>query len=302
LTACLFSARAVAQPRPNKRARAWPVPWPMPWPVPVAGGRCRGRWPVPWPCGRCAWLDRLLQRFGVERRGLVASEHVQQVRDVRRAHLESPTAVAGVSPVPVQMRQGCAQSRCRCGQGAPGPGADVGRVRPVPVQMWAGCAQSRCRCGRGAPSPGADVGRVAVRPAAAHRLIERNADVLVVELAQIDAARHRRAHHIGRAARAAVHLDRVEVGGGRGRVPANQNGRVWSLAQRRRGRCDMPLFCVACSMQPCHMHGTGRSCRRTLHYVSVPREDGRGRVPLPLRRAGPGVLTQAWQGRLPASS
>ena len=32
------------------------------------------------------------------------------------------------------------------------PGADVGGVSPVPVQMWAGRAQSRCRCGRGEPS------------------------------------------------------------------------------------------------------------------------------------------------------
>jgi hypothetical protein len=45
------------------------------------------------------------------------------------------------------MWAGCAQSRRRCGRGAPSPGADVGGVRPV-----------RRRCGRGAPSPGADVG------------------------------------------------------------------------------------------------------------------------------------------------
>jgi hypothetical protein len=42
--------------------------------------------------------------------------------------------VAGVGPVPAQMWQGRAQSRCRCGRG------------------W---AQSRCGCGRREPSPGA---------------------------------------------------------------------------------------------------------------------------------------------------
>ncbi len=39
------------------------------------------------------------------------------------------------------------QSRCRCGRG----------VSPVPVQIWEGRAQSRRRCGSGEPSPGADV-------------------------------------------------------------------------------------------------------------------------------------------------
>ncbi len=32
------------------------------------------------------------------------------------------------------------------------PGADVAGVGPVPVQMWQGWAQSRCRCGRGGPT------------------------------------------------------------------------------------------------------------------------------------------------------
>jgi hypothetical protein len=41
-----------------------------------------------------------------------------------------------VRPVPVQMWQGCAQSRCRCGRGEPSPGADVAATSPVPVQMW----------------------------------------------------------------------------------------------------------------------------------------------------------------------
>jgi hypothetical protein len=70
----------------------------------------------------------------------------------------SPGAdVAGVSPVPVQMWQAQAQSRCRCGRGGPSPGADVGGASPVLVQMWQARAQSRCRCGRRGPSPGADV-------------------------------------------------------------------------------------------------------------------------------------------------
>jgi hypothetical protein len=45
----------------------------------------------------------------------------------------------------------------RRAQVGPSPDADVAAVRPVPVQMWQGRAQSRCRCGRGGPSPGADL-------------------------------------------------------------------------------------------------------------------------------------------------
>jgi hypothetical protein len=51
-----------------------------------------------------------------------------------------------------RMCHGWAQSRRRCGRGAPSPGADVAQVGAVPVQMWQGCAESRCRCGRGGPT------------------------------------------------------------------------------------------------------------------------------------------------------
>jgi hypothetical protein len=59
----------------------------------------------------------------------------------------SPGAdVGGASPVPVQMSQGRAQSRRRCGRGEPSHGADVGGASPVPAQMWPGCvAAARCR-------------------------------------------------------------------------------------------------------------------------------------------------------------
>ena len=67
--------------------------------------------------------------------------------------------VAGASPVPVQMWQRRAQSRCRCGRGERSPGADVAGASSVPVQMWQGWAQSRCRCGSGEPSPGRRCGR-----------------------------------------------------------------------------------------------------------------------------------------------
>ena len=47
------------------------------------------------------------------------------------------------------------RSWCGCGRGEPSPGADVAgaspAVSPVPVQMWQGGAQSRCRCGRVGP-------------------------------------------------------------------------------------------------------------------------------------------------------
>ena len=37
-----------------------------------------------------------------------------------------------------QLRAPEGQSRCRCGRGEPGPGADVAGVSPVPVQMGQG--------------------------------------------------------------------------------------------------------------------------------------------------------------------
>ena len=47
-----------------------------------------------------------------------------------------------VSPAPVQMRQGCTQSRRRCGRGEPGPGADVAAREPGPRRLGVGLAQS----------------------------------------------------------------------------------------------------------------------------------------------------------------
>jgi hypothetical protein len=62
---------------------------------------------------------------------------------VRASEYVSPGAdVAGVSPVPVQMWQGRAQSRCRCGRGEPSPGADVAEVSLVPMRMWQGQPQA----------------------------------------------------------------------------------------------------------------------------------------------------------------
>jgi hypothetical protein len=43
------------------------------------------------------------------------------------------------------------------------PGADVVGVSPVPVQMWQRRAQSRCRCGGAEPSCGADASRLRLR-------------------------------------------------------------------------------------------------------------------------------------------
>jgi hypothetical protein len=68
--------------------------------------------------------------------------------------------VAGVGPVPMQMRQGRAQSRRSCGRGEPSRSADVGGVSPSPGPSadvgGASLVPSQCRCGRGEPSPGAD--------------------------------------------------------------------------------------------------------------------------------------------------
>jgi hypothetical protein len=64
--------------------------------------------------------------------------------------------------------QRCAQSRRRCGSGAPSPGADVAAPSPVPMQMWPGRAQSRRRCGRGERDSNACV-RTAARTGARRR-------------------------------------------------------------------------------------------------------------------------------------
>ena len=48
------------------------------------------------------------------------------------------------------------ESRCRCGQNEPIPGANVAPLSPVPVQRWEGRAQSQCRCGRVGSTPGSN--------------------------------------------------------------------------------------------------------------------------------------------------
>jgi hypothetical protein len=70
-----------------------------------------------------------------------------------KAQVSPGADVGGVGPVPVQMWEGWAQSRRRCGRGEPSPGADVAGVSPVPMQMW-----------QGKPSPGADVEGVSPVP------------------------------------------------------------------------------------------------------------------------------------------
>ncbi len=89
--------------------------------------------------------------------------------------------VAGPFPVPAQMWEGLAKSRCRSGKGlgGPRPGADVGRevvgnkplsrrnvsgVSPVPVQMRQQWAKSPYKCGSDGPSPDADAGGVSPVP------------------------------------------------------------------------------------------------------------------------------------------
>jgi hypothetical protein len=52
--------------------------------------------------------------------------------------VQTERGIVKVLPVPVQMWQGWAQSRCRRGRGEPSPGADVAGVSPVLVQMWQG--------------------------------------------------------------------------------------------------------------------------------------------------------------------
>ena len=72
--------------------------------------------------------------------GLIARLHAERERDREddrealgnRRDRQAQTCPEGVSPVPMQMWQRCAKSWCRCGSGAPSPGADVGRGEPSP--------------------------------------------------------------------------------------------------------------------------------------------------------------------------
>jgi hypothetical protein len=85
-----------------------------------------------------------------------ATTHRCNATTRRAARLGLEGTGTGVPTVPAQMWAGWAQSRRRCGQGEPSPGAGVAGLGPVPAQMWAGWAQSRRRCGRGGPSPSED--------------------------------------------------------------------------------------------------------------------------------------------------
>ena len=87
-------------------------------------------------CGCCPFSSRLAS----------ASTPSCVTAAISRCRCGEPSHGADVaSPVPG-----------RCGRGEPSPGADMKRVRPVPVQMWEGRAQSRCRGVRGEPIPGRD--------------------------------------------------------------------------------------------------------------------------------------------------
>ena len=56
-----------------------------------------------------------------------------------RWHAASSLAGASTNIVcDVEMWQGQARSRCRCGRVEPNPGADVAGLSPIPVQMWQG--------------------------------------------------------------------------------------------------------------------------------------------------------------------
>jgi hypothetical protein len=88
--------------------------------------------------------------------------------------------VAGVGPLPAQMRRDEAQCRCRCGKGefSPGqsrrkcarrsPDSDVARLGPCQVQKWQGRAQSHAA--RGVVRRRIATSAVLTQPAAAGRL------------------------------------------------------------------------------------------------------------------------------------
>ena len=148
-----------ALPEAEYPSTACPLKYP---PATPAGGSC---------CLSSAFVPPFhfwaLRRTGAVRYN---SHHEQRRAQSRRrcgSGAPSPGAdVAAVCPVPVQMWQRCAQSRRRCGSGAPSPGADVAAVCPVPAQMWQRCAQSRRRCGSGEPGPGVDAAGMSPSPGA----------------------------------------------------------------------------------------------------------------------------------------
>jgi hypothetical protein len=85
---------------------------------------------------------------------------VQAVLEEVKRQAEGANRLHGsVSPVPAQMWQGRAQSRCRCGRGEPSPRADVTRASPV-LRRCGGGEPSPSAMWQGEPSPSADVAAV----------------------------------------------------------------------------------------------------------------------------------------------
>jgi hypothetical protein len=75
-----------------------------------------------------------------------SAEQRQQTPNGRQPQTRNVPRWSRASPVPVQMWQGWARSRCRCDSGGPGPGADVeaGVISCCAVLGWRG----RSRAGR----------------------------------------------------------------------------------------------------------------------------------------------------------
>ena len=142
--------------------------------VPAANAGCDGNranlWPNAERCGAyaacCAVvLCRMKARRVCRMHACCMSHAVRRKAPLKPAAHGNATAgliqkaLAHHAVVHLRSRANRAQSWCRCGRGAPKPGADVGGVSPVlvkiwhgwpvPVRRWQGRVQSRCRCGKG---------------------------------------------------------------------------------------------------------------------------------------------------------
>jgi hypothetical protein len=95
--------------------------------------------PVSPPASAC----HAMRCAAASRQAAHAPEHSLRRRRTRQRVRRSRAAIATQRrDIPVQMWQGWAQSRCRCGRGGPSADADVATgTGPVPVQMWQRWAQ-----------------------------------------------------------------------------------------------------------------------------------------------------------------
>ena len=104
------------------------------------------------PTGRRSFAYSWRRPFYTRRQSITAHAGVDSKRAgrlPRLAHRHEPTHAVAATCASRRLRRSRTNLISETSDRSCSPGADVAGVSPVPVQMWRGRAQSRCRCGRG---------------------------------------------------------------------------------------------------------------------------------------------------------